>query len=66
MPNTSIAIGIASRLGSRKFKFRKQNSKNLPDEIGDISPKGDGLCCLVGGVDGDMVIGIHLRLLGER
>ena len=36
--------------------------------FGEISPNGEGVvwCCLVGGVDGESVIGTHLLLFGER
>jgi len=36
------------------------------DNLGPTSPNGDGWiwCCFVGGVDGDKVIGIHLRRFG--
>ncbi len=36
--------------------------------FGDTSPNGEGFvwCIFVGGVDGDIVIGMHLRLFGDE
>ena len=56
-------------LFSKMSKFRLFSSHALPvDNLGEISENGDGRiwCDFVGGVTGDIVIGTHLLLLGDR
>ena len=51
-----------------RFIFEPDSrTKNLPfDNLGVTSANAEGAWLFVGGVAGDIVIGIHLRLLGER